>query len=236
MTRAITQPEYEQFAAKFTQWLGATLTDKDNLESEAIAFLLDLLKIQDRNDFLAGTVTTLGTVIYIPEEYPLSKRVEVLVHEGVHVLQFAPKPDVSYGPALDVVVRAALDAGKLLPAMKAMLDRLSIDSTRIRPSGLAFAWLYLVEREERAVFEAHAYAAGIEFRVRAYGGLPPSLDAAANRMAHGYDLDGDSLALARKILESRLAEISLGVKRSMVATKAIEILRGISPELVASDA
>ena len=61
MTRSITKPECDRFEAEFAPWLGATIVNKDNLESEVIALFLDIAGIQDRNDFLASTATTLGT-------------------------------------------------------------------------------------------------------------------------------------------------------------------------------
>lgn len=42
VTRSITKPEYDRFEAEFATWLGATVVDKDNLESEVIALFLDI--------------------------------------------------------------------------------------------------------------------------------------------------------------------------------------------------
>lgn len=231
--RPITKEECDRFEKEFSSWLGATIVDKDNLESETIALFLDVAGIQDKNDFLASTATTLGTVIYLPDEYGLDKRVDTLVHEGEHVLQYAPKPDVSYGVYLDAAQRAALELGQLTPAVADLLRRLRIDESRIRPHGIGFAWLYLVHLEERAKFEAHAYCTAMQFTKQRYGTPLPEVEHVVTRMARGYGLDAESLAFARKILEVRKSEIALGVYRSAVANKAIEILRGISPELVA---
>lgn len=233
MTRSITKAECDRFEAEFAPWLGATIVNKDNLESEVIALFLDIAKIQDKDDFLASTATTLGTVIYIPDEYPLDRRVDVLVHEGEHVGQYAPRPDVSYGKYLDVAQRAALEAGQLVPVVADILRKLRIDESRIRAHGLGFAWLYLTEPEERMVYETHAYCTGMQFEHQRWGRPLPEVDHLVARLGRGYDLDAKHLATARKIFESRKTEIALGTMRSAVANKAIEILKGISPELVA---
>lgn len=233
MTRPITKPECDRFESEFSTWLGAKVVNKDNLESEAIAIVLDLAGIQDRADFLASTATTLGTVIYIPDEYPLEQRVSVLVREGEHVSQYAPRPDVSYGVYLDVAVRAALEAGRLTPVVEGILRRMHIDESRIRPHGLGFAWLYLVYPEERMVFEAHAYCTAMQFEHQRWGSKLPEVEHLVAQLGRGYAIGAEHLATARKIFESRKTEIALGVYRSEVANKAIEILRGISPELVA---
>lgn len=234
MTRSITKPECDRFEAEFAAWLGATITNKENLESEVIALFLDIAGIQNKADYLASTATTLGTVVYLPAEYPLDKRVDVLVHEAEHVGQYAPRPDVSYGKYLDAAQRALLEAGKLTPFVAGILERLAIDESRIRAHGLGFAWLYLVHSEERAVFEAHAYATAMQFAKQRWDGTLPEVEHVAQRMARGYGFGAEDIALARKILEVRKTEIALGVYRSATANKAIEILRGISPELVAS--
>lgn len=234
MARPISKPECDRFEAEFAKWLGATIVNKDNLESEVIALFLDIAKIQDKNDFLASTATTLGTVIYIPDEFALDKRVDVLVHEGEHVLQYAPQPDVSYGKWLDAGQRAALEAGKMTPFIADILRKLRIDESRIRTHGLGFAWLYLTQPEERMVFEAHAYCTGMQFARQRYGGKLPEIDHLVARLGRGYDLDAKHLETARQIFASRKTEIALGTMRSAVANKAIEILRGISPELVAA--
>lgn len=240
MTRSITKPECDRFEVEFAAWLGATIVNKDNLESEVIALFLDIAKIQDKNDFLASTATTLGTVIYIPDEYPLDLRVSVLAHEGEHVLQYAPKPDVSYGKWLDAGQRAALEAGKLTPFISDILRKLRIDESRIRAHGLGFAWLYLTEPEERMVYETHAYCTAMQFERQRWGdaafmlrGKLPEVEHLVSRLGRGYALSAEHLATARKMFEVRKTEIANGVFRSAVANKAIEILRGISPELVA---
>lgn len=232
MTRSITKPECARFEAEFASWLGATIVNKDNLESEVIALFLDIAGIQDKEDFLKSTATTLGTVIYLPDEYPLDQRVDVLVHEGEHVLQYAPKPDVSYGKWLDRAQRAALEAGKLSPFVAGVIERLAIDESRIRAHGLGFAWLYLTEPEERMLFEAHAYATAMQFQRQRWGTPLPEVEHLTQRLGRGYALDAEHLLTARKVFEVRKTEIALGVYRSAVANKAIEILRSISPELV----
>lgn len=233
MTRSITKPECDRFEAEFASWLGATIVNKDNLESEVIALFLDIAKIQDKNDFLTSTATTLGTVVYLPDEYPLDQRVSVLVHEGEHVLQYAPKPDVSYGKWLDAGQRAALEAGKLTPFISDILRKLRIDESRIRAHGLGFAWLYLTEPEERMVYEVHAYCTGMQFEHQRWGTKLPEVDHLVQRLGRGYAIGAEHLATARKMFEIRKTEIANGVYRSAVANKAIEILRGISTELVA---
>lgn len=233
MTRPITKPEYDRFVTEFCTWLGAKVVNKDNLESEMIALFLDIAKIQDKNEFLASTATTLGTVIYIPDEYPLDRRVDILAHEGEHVLQYAPRPDVSYGKWLDAGQRAALEAGQLVPFVADILRKLRIDESRIRAHGLGFAWLYLTEPEERMVFEVHAYCTAMQFAHQRYGTKLPEVEHLVAQLGRGYAIGAEHLATARKMFESRKTEIALGVYRSEVANKAIEILRGISPELVA---
>ena len=234
MTRSITQAEYDRFVAEFTAWLGATIVNKDNLESETIALFLDIAGIQDKNDFLASTATTLGTVIYLPDEFGLDQRVDVLVHEGEHVLQYAPKPDVKYGKYLDAATRAALEAGRATPFLQAILERLQIDESRIRAHGLGFVWLYATEpNEERALFETHAYCTALQFRKQRWGGPLTPVEQLVARLDRGYGIGAEGLTLARKVFEVRRNEIAGDVYRSAVANKAIEILRGISPELVA---
>lgn len=231
MTRSIEVAEAAAFEAGFAPWIGATIADKGNLESKGIAFLLDLFKIQDSTDFLTATETTLGTIIYVPEEMSPNQRVDVIVHGGKHVGQYAPKPDVAYGPVLDAAQRAALEAGAMTPWIADVLKRLRIDESRIRPHGFGFMWLYLTQPEERAVYEAHAYATSMQFRKQRWGDLLP-LEHFVERLRHGYALEAQHVATAAKILEVRRSEIAAGVYRDAVANKAIEILKGISPELV----
>lgn len=234
MTRSITKPECDRFEAEFAPWLGATIVNKDNLESEVIALFLDIAKIQDKNEFLASTATTLGTVIYIPDEFPLDKRVDVLVHEGEHALQYAPKPDVAYGKYLDAAQRAALEAGQLAPFVADITRKLRIDESRIRAHGLGFAWLYLTQPEQRMVYEVHAACTAMQFKHQRYGGTLPEVEHLVARLGHGYDLGAEHLETARAMFASRKTEIALGTMRSAVANQAIAILKGISSELVAA--
>lgn len=235
MTRSITDLEYGLFVNRFSTWLGATVVGRDGvLEMETAAILLDLIGVADRDDFLKHTATTLGTVVYLPDAWDNDKKTDVLVHEAEHVLQYAPLPDVPFGPALDATQRALLDtAGSFSPTIRDLLKRMHVDESRVRPHGLGFAWLYLAHSEERAVFEAHAYCTGMEWHKRRYGVLRP-LEQLANRLQHGYAIDWEDVATAKRIFEVRRTEVALGVYRSTVARKAAEILHGVSPELVAS--
>lgn len=235
MTRSITKPEYDRFVAEVERQLNVTVVNKDNLESDAVAIVLHLLKIQDKNEFLASTATTFGTVIYIPDEFSLDKRVDVIAHECEHAgPQYQGLKDVAYGKWLDVAQRAALEAGHLTPFIADILERLRIDESRIRPKGFGFMWLYLTQREERAVFEAHAYCTAMEFQAFRWGGPIQSLESMVERLRHGYDLDVESVVMAGTIIEIRRTELALnGPGRSSVAKRLHRILYDISPELVA---
>ena len=225
--REPTPVEYQHFATELCAWSGATLVDKSALEMDIVSVFLDIAGIADREDFLQHTATTFGTVIYMPYE-----DIDVLVHENVHVGQYAPRPDVNYGKVLDAIQRQALEtASNLSPFVKDILARLRIDESRIRVHGLGFAWLYLVHPEERARFEAYGYAGQMEFIKMRTGRLVP-LEDMVSRLQYGYALDADAVALAKAILTVRRTEVAAGVYRSAVALKAREILYGISPELV----
>lgn len=226
MYRDPTPAEYQIIAPRYAAKIGATLTDKQNPEMDLLALAMDFLEIQKRDDFLEHVATTLGTVVYLPYE-----DIDVLAHELKHVWQYLGKT-VKYGPILDATQKAALAVGATLsPAVRDLLERLKIDESRIRIHGLQWAWLYLMSKEMRAIFEAHAYATQMEFQYRRTGQLS-KLEDMVDRMRHGYAIDAQEVDDAAKVLEIRRNEVFRHVWRSSVANDGIAILYDVSPELV----
>lgn len=232
MSTPITLDQFTRFVAEYSHRIGFTLVDKaDALEMHVAAATLDVLGIVGRKRFLEGMATTIGTVVYVPSEWSLDHRVNVLVHEATHVLQYAPTSAVSpLESVLDRAGHAALlarwpDLGKALP----------LTQSRVSVSGLAFAWLYLTEPEERARYEAEAYAAGMEIRAMREG-VTPALDDVGQSLCCAYALPAAERAFARTILRSRRVECLEGVYRSTAALAARDILRAIHPSLIAEGA
>lgn len=232
MTQPITLDQFTRFVAEFSKRIGFTLVGKaDALEMHVAGAALDVLGIVGRARFLEDMATTIGTVVYVPADWDLDRKVRVLVHEATHVLQYAPPSDVTpLESVLDRAGHALLlarwpDLGKALP----------LSQSRVSVSGLAFAWLYLVEPEERARFEAESYAAGMEIS-RMRDGVTPALDDVGRSLCCAYALPPAEQAFARTILRSRRVECLEGVYRSTAALAARDILRAIHPSLVAESA
>lgn len=229
--KEITLDQFARFVADYAKRIGFTLVDKGQaLEMHAAALALDVAGVVKRRTFLESMATTIGTVIYIPAEWPIEHKLRVLVHEATHVLQYAPRDKAS---TLERTVTASMHA--LMNARFPSLVRdLPLTQTRISVSGLAFAWLYLVEPEERARFEAEAYASGMEF-ARMRTGTTPALDDVGESLCCAYALDAAEQSFARTILRSRRVEVLEGVYRSTAAKEARDVLRGIDPDLLATD-
>lgn len=239
MSTPITIDQFTRFVAEFTAKLGFTLVDKEAaLEMQVAAFALDVLGVIPRKTFVENMATTIGTVVYVPSSWDLDKKVRVLVHEATHVLQYAPLPDPSGEAVLDAAAHAALAA-----RFPALATTLPLVKTRLRVSGLAFAWLYLTEPEERARFEAEAYAAGMELEAMRTGSTP-KLEDVGHSLCCAYALPEPEQAFARTILRSRRVECQEALQaqamgkpatwRSTAAITALGILRGIHPSLIAS--
>lgn len=233
MTEPITLDQFTRFVAEYTKRLDFTLVDKDDAaEMHAAALVLDVAGIIPRKMFLADVATTIGTVVYLPAAWSLERKVNVLVHEATHVLQYAPlKGKTSTTSTLEHVATGSMRA--LMSARFPQLaQELPLTRSRLSVSGLAFMWLYLVEPEERARFEAEAYAAGMEIEAIRTGTCPP-LDDVGESLCCSYALPEAEQAFARTILRSRRTEVQEGVIRSTAAREARDILRRISPDLVA---
>jgi len=100
------------------------------------------------------------------------------------------------------------------------------------PGGPGMWWLYLVEPEARARYEAEALTAGFEVMFACTKQLP-DLDAVVAPMEGGYMLGPDHLALIRGLLETNMTSIVAGTPVTEAAANAIGWLRGNAPELLA---
>lgn len=225
----ITINQFARFVGEYSAKIGFTLVDKAAaIEMHAAALALDTLGVIESRKFLDDMATTVGTVVYVPADWDLDRKVRVLVHEATHVLQYAPRPDPQGEIVLDRALHAALAA-----RFPSLATDLPLSQSRVRVSGLAFAWLYLVEPEERARFEAEAYAAGAECEAFRTGRVPELADIGKS-LCCAYAFKPPEVAFARTILRSRRREmLASQVPRSSAAREALEILRGIHPSLVA---
>lgn len=226
MTRAITEDEFTLYANAMVKWAGATLTTKDELEMEGIAILLDILGIEDKAHFLENKATTLGTVIYIPTAWELDRKVRVLAHEIEHVRQYNPPPDNVPEKFLDTA-----QAMLLQQSWASIAAQIPLSHVKLRTSGFGFAWRYLTDPRERAIYEAYAYAVGMEVEWVVSGHLT-SLQSLRQHFESGYSLDGDSVKGAVGLLSQRQTSLNLIGPRSTVALKAREVLTKIDPELI----
>lgn len=98
MAKKLTSAMVKQFYAYMTKKYGAKIIDKNNAaEMEIVGWALDLMGIQDKEDFLNNYSTTVGNRIYLSfepgsNEIPLINQVETLVHELKHTQQMDRDP------------------------------------------------------------------------------------------------------------------------------------------------
>lgn len=226
MTRPHTEAEFILYRDQMCAAFGATVVNKrDALEHHGIGLVLQARGILDAEVYLDQYATTLGTVIAWPSG---STSVTLLAHEMRHVQQYTRSGMTSFELALDTARKFILKQRFL-----ALLTQLPTTQSTIDLDGLAeFAWRYATDKLERALFEVDAYMvqAELEFAV---SGRIWKLDEVVRHLEHGYGLDAQAIADARLVAESRLSELNATrIPRTSTAKKAIEILHGISPDLV----
>lgn len=115
-TKKLTPELVKKFYKHFTKNYGMKIVDKDNAaEMEMVGWFLDLMGIQDKDDFLNNYTTTIGNRIYISfevgsKEIPLDRQIETLVHELHHKRQMNRDNLFMIKYALDKDYRALKEA------------------------------------------------------------------------------------------------------------------------------
>lgn len=116
-TKKLTPGTVKKFYTYMTKKYGAEIIDKDSAaEMKIVGWALDLMNIQDKDDFLNNYSTTIGHRIYIPFEVgdasdvPLDMQVETLVHELKHKKQMDRDPLFAMKYLVDKSYRAHKEA------------------------------------------------------------------------------------------------------------------------------
>ena len=226
MTRPHTEAEFILFRDQMCAAFGATVVNKrDALEHHGIGLVLQVRGILDVEEYLDNYATTLGTVIAWPAG---NTSVVLLAHELRHVQQYNRTGLTAFELALDTARKFILQQRFL-----ALLAQFPTTQSTIDLDGLAeFAWRYVTDKLERALFEVDAYLVQAELEF-AISGRIWKLDEVMHHLQRGYGLDAQALGDARLVAESRLSELNAThLLRTSMAIKAREILKGISPDLV----
>ena len=114
--RKLTPEIVKKFYKYMTKKYGMKIVDKDNAaEMEFVGMFLEMMGIQDKDDFLDNYTTTVGNRIYIPfevggDEFSLDEQVETLVHELHHKRQMNYDKTFMLRYALDKSYRAHKEA------------------------------------------------------------------------------------------------------------------------------
>lgn len=227
MTRPHTEAEFNRFRDEMCAAFGASVVDKRTaIEHHGIAWVLQARGILDADTYLDHYATTLGTIIAWPKG---NIGLSLLAHEIRHVQWYTRTGLTPFEMAID-----SARVWLLKQKFAALLARVPTLQSTIDLDGIAeFAWPYATEGLERGLFEIDAYMVQAEVEY-AISGRVWKLDEMMAHLAHGYGLDAQALADARLVAESRLSELNATrLLRTSTAQKAVEILKGISPELVA---
>lgn len=227
MTRPHTEAEFILFRDAMCAAFGAKVVNKrDAIEHHGVALVLQARGILDADAYLDNYATTLGTVIAWPEG---NTSVSLLAHELRHVQHYSHTGLTAFELALDAARKLVLQQ-----RFAALLARFPTAQSTIDLDGLAeFAWRYVTDPLERGLFELDAYMVQAEV-VLATTGRVWTLAETMSHLEHGYGLEAQNLADVRLVAESRLSELNATrLLRTTMARKAVEVLRGISPELVA---
>lgn len=239
-TREPTDHDWVLYRDRLCGWSSMTCVSKDELEQRGIALVIGALRafglrnLPTPEEFLEETATTLGTATYIPAKWSPRHKIITLGHEHEHAFQAFPDI-LEESRSIDEIIIDEAQSILLEQTWAKVIAGLPLAHTKLRPSWITFGARYLMSKVRRSVFESHAYAVGAEIHYAMTGEIQ-SLDHLEDTIAHGYALDADTIGDARLILESRLSELhATGVLRSGIARKAVEVLRGIDPELVTAN-
>lgn len=227
--RPHTEAEFILFRDPMCTAFGAKVVNKrDAIEHHGIGLVLQARGILDAETYLDRYATTLGTIIAWPEG---ETSFALLAHELRHVQHYTHTGLTSFELALDAARKFILQQ-----RFAELLSRIPTTGSVIDLDGLAeFAWRYATDKLERALFEIDAYMVQAEVELATTGRLW-TLSETMEHLSSGYGLDAQALADARLVAESRLSELNATrLLRTSTAKKAVDVLRGIDPELVTAN-